>query len=372
MIQIATPSMGEEELNAVKECLESGWVTQGPKVQQFEENFAKMCESNYAVATSSCTTALHLALLALGIGKGDGVLVPSFTWIATANAVEYCGATPIFCDIELDYLNIDIYDAENKIRQAKKNGINVKAIIPVHFAGVCADMQLAKELASIFRLRIIEDAACASGSKYFGRYAGTVGDIGCFSFHPRKVLVTGEGGMCITNNEELFEKLRQLRNHGSTMKPQDNNLPEFNVLGYNYRMTDIQAAIGIVQLSKLSKFISERQKWAKFYQQELQLPWLKTPKIPTGTSTSWQSFVCMVEGDRNKIMNYLQEKGISTRPGTHAVHMLSYYRKKYNLQDSDLPKAKLAYEQSIALPLHNQMTEIDYQYVVDMLRNYGG
>mgnify|MGYP000847071460 CR=1 FL=1 len=381
MIQIATPKMGEEEWQALREPIETGWLTQGPKVAAFENEFARYHKVKHALATTSCTTALHLALLAVGVEPGDAVIVPSFTWVATANAVEYCGATPVFCDIDPYTYNIDPASARTKIEESIRKGLKVKAIIPVHLFGLYADMEAILALAGEYNLKVVEDAACASGALYRGKTAGTLGNVGCFSFHPRKVLVTGEGGMCTTNDDALAAKINCLRNHGASVSEEQRHrgnapylLPEFNVLGYNYRMTDLQGALGLIQLKRLEGFISERDYWARYYDQELAgLEWLRTPARPEGCKVSWQAYVCMVDEkkaplSRNRLMEYLQENGVSTRPGTQAVHMLGYYRDKYGLRDEDCPVAKDAYEYSVALPLHNCMQAEDYEYIVSVLR----
>ena len=353
----------------------------GPKVAAFENEFARYHNVKHALATTSCTTALHLALLAVGVEPGDAIIVPSFTWVATANAVEYCGSTPIFCDIDPYTYNIDPASARIKIEETIKKGLKVKAIIPVHLFGLYADMEAILALAGEYDLKVVEDAACASGALYRGKTAGNLGDVGCFSFHPRKVLVTGEGGMCTTNDDELAAKINCLRNHGASVSEEQRHhgnapylLPEFNDLGYNYRMTDLQGTLGLIQLKRLEGFISERDHRAQYYDQELAgLEWLRIPARPEGRKISWQSYVCMVDEkkaplSRNRLMEYLQENGVSTRPGTQAVHMLGYYGDKYGLRDEDCPVAKDVYEHSIALPLHNCMQAEDYEYIVSVLR----
>jgi perosamine synthetase len=381
IIQVAQPYYDDKECKAVEEVIKSGWVTQGPKVAEFEQAFAKKHGVKHGIATSSCTTALHLALLAIGIGPGDAVIVPSFTWVATANAVEYCGATPIFCDIDPQTYNIDPISVRKVLKSSMQQGFNVRAIIAVHLFGLCAEMDEIMALANEYGLRVVEDAACAAGSSYKGQPAGSIGDIGCFSFHPRKILVTGEGGMCTTNDDELAAKISCFRNHGASVSEKQRHygnapylLPEFKVLGYNYRMTDLQGTLGLIQLERLERFISERDYWARYYDQELaKLGWLRTPARPEGYTISWQAYVCMVGEkkaplSRNRLMEYLQRNRISTRPGTHAVHMLGYYQNKYGLRDDDFPVAKDAYEHSIALPLHNCMQAEDYEYIVSVLR----
>ncbi len=332
MIQIALPVTGEDEWQAVKEPILSGWITQGPKVAQFEKQFAEIHGSNHALAVTSCTTGLHLALAALDVGPGDEVIVPAFTWIATANVVLYCGATPVFVDVDKTTFNMDPQQVASKVTD------KTKAIIPVHLFGLCADIDAIKEVIPD-NVKIVEDAACASGSVYKGRFAGTLGDVASFSFHPRKSITTGEGGMVTTNNHELNEKMNMMRNHGASISEEQRHhgpkpyiLPDFNLLGFNYRMTDLQGAVGLVQLAKLESLIKERSQWAQWYREKLSdIDWLKLPEEPENGRHGWQSFVTYVDPDkaprpRNEIMDYLQKQGVSTRPGTHAVHMLGLYR----------------------------------------------
>ena len=371
-IPISLPSMGQEEWQALKEPVFSGWITQGPKVKQFETLFAERHNVKHALAVSNCTTALHLALVALGITEGDEVLVPAFTWVSTANAVMYCNATPVFVDIDPVTFNIDPGEILKKVTS------RTKAIIPVHLFGLCADIDAIKRIAP--QLKIVEDGACAAGAAISGRPAGSLGDIGCFSFHPRKSVTTGEGGMLTTNDDQLAEKLNMLRNHGASVSEEQRHhgpkpyiLPEFDIVGYNYRMTDLQGALGVVQIGKLDSFIEERNHWAKFYNQKLsRIKWLRTPQYPEIFRHGWQSYVLFVNEElapvkRNDLMEYLQQKGISTRPGTHAVHMLGFYKNHFKLNPKDFPGAYAANEYSMAIPLHNRMTEEDFEYVVDAL-----
>ena len=375
-IPIGLPSMGSEEWEACKGPIESGWITQGPKVKEFETNFAQRHKVKHAFAVSNCTTALHLALIACGVTDGDEVLVPAFTWVSTANAVKYCNATPVFVDIDINTFNIDI----DKI--AEKITAKTKAIIPVHLFGLCADVNAIKE--KFPQLKIVEDGACAAGSSLHGVPAGSLGDVGCFSFHPRKSVTTGEGGMLTTNDDSIATHLDRLRNHGASISEEQRHhgpkpyiLSAFEMVGYNYRMTDIQGAIGVVQLSKLDQFIDERQQWADYYAEQLKdLEWLKTPVVPEGYKHGWQSYVTYIDESkapmkRNDIMEYLQQNGISTRPGTHAVHMLDVYIKMYNIKPKDFPNAYNADQYSMSIPMHNKMVKEDLDYIIYHLKKIG-
>lgn len=375
-IPISLPVTGEEEWQATREPLMTGWLTSGPKVREFEQLFAQRHQVKHALAVTSATTALHLSLVALGIQPGDEVIVPAFTWISTANVVEYCGARVVFVDIDPKTFNLDPGDLRRRITP------RTRAIIPVHLFGLCADMTAIRSIAG--DIPLVEDGACASGAAYYDQPAGGLGTLGCFSFHPRKSITTGEGGMVTTNDDRLAEIIGMLRNHGASVSEEQRHLgpkpyilPEFNLLGYNYRMTDLQGAVGVVQIKKLDAFIAERDQWAKFYSQELAaIPWLQTPTYAPVYRHGWQSYVTLVDQkkapmSRNDMMERLQAQGISTRPGTHAVHMLAYYRDKYQLKPSDYPGAQLANDSSMAIPLHNRMSAEDYRYVVDALKAMG-
>jgi dTDP-4-amino-4,6-dideoxygalactose transaminase len=368
--------MSEEEWMAVKEPILSGWLTQGPQVAEFEKAFAERHRTEHALAVSSCTTGLHLILAAMGIGPGDEVIVPAFTWVATANVVLYCGAKPVFVDIELDSFNIDPAKVAEKITH------RTKAILAVHLFGHPADMEGLKKVAG--SIPIVEDAACAAGAAYHGMPVGGLGLAAAFSFHPRKSVTTGEGGMVTTNDARLAETMNMLRNHGASLSeeqrhhgPQPYLLPEFNLMGFNYRMTDLQGAIGKVQFRKLDDFINEREAWARYYIDELAaIPWLRLPKLHDKAviKHGWQSFVTLVDPKkapkpRNEIMKFLHNNGIATRPGTHAVTTLGFYVNKLNVNPNDFPQARFAQEQTLAIPLHNKMVKEDYTYVAEVLKS---
>lgn len=374
-VHIALPCTGDEEIEAVREPLETGWLTQGPKVAAFEKAFAERHQVAHALATTSCTTALHLALAALGIGPGDEVIVPAFTWVATANVVLYCGATPVFADVDRTTFNIDPADAARRVTE------RTRAIIPVHLFGLCADIDVLRA-ALPPHVRIVEDAACAAGASYNGRPAGGLGDAAAFSFHPRKSITTGEGGMLTTTDAALAETANMLRNHGASISEEQRHhgarpylLPDFNLLGFNYRMTDLQGAVGVAQLAKLDRFVDERQSWAGWYGEQLaDIAWLRTPAVPENYRHAWQSYVTYVDPDtaplpRNEIMDRLQKQGVATRPGTHAVHMLGLYRERLGLQPDDYPGARDCDANTMAIPLHNRMEADDFAYVVEALRS---
>ena len=376
MIEIAQPSFGEEEWQALRRPLVSGWVTQGPEVAAFEQEFAAFHQVDHAVAVSSCTAGLHLILEAIGCGPGDEVIVPAFTWIATANAVSYCGATPVFVDVDSSTFNLNIDAVEGALTQ------KTRAVIAVHLFGLCVDVPKLKAVLPDDVL-IIEDAACAAGAQGAEGFAGSLGDAAAFSFHPRKLITTGEGGMVTTRHKDLADKVSQLRSHGATLSErqrllgsQPYLLPDFNQLGYNYRMTDLQAAVGRVQLSKLEEFIKERSRHTQFYRSALsKINSLQVPQEPSEGRHSWQSFTLLLDPNlspipRNKLMEKLEAVGISTRTGTHAVHMLGYYRERFGLSPEEFPQAQKCNDHSIAIPLHNKMVKEEYQYVVDALLHH--
>lgn len=374
-IQISQPSTGDDEWQATREPFASGWLTQGPKVAAFEKAFAARHQVAHALAVTSCTTGLHLVLAAAGIGPGDEVIVPAFTWVATANVVLYAGATPVFADVSPATYNIDPVDLARRVTS------RTRAVIAVHLFGLCADIPAIRQVLPPGVL-LFEDCACAAGASLDGIPAGGLGDAGVFSFHPRKSITTGEGGMVTTNDRELACIAGQLRNHGASTSDEERHggprpylLPDFNLLGFNYRMSDIQGAVGLVQLGKLDRFIADRQRWAEYYRDQLaDIPWLRLPEFPVNGTHAWQAFVTYVDPEtapmsRNDLMARLQARGIATRPGTHAVHMLGYYRDRFALKPEAYPGARDCNDQTMAIPLHNRMTEEDYAYVVRSLHD---
>ena len=353
-MRLALPYTDEDEVDEMREVFASGYLTQGPKVEEFEAMVADYVGAEYAFATSSCTTAMHLCLAALGIGAGDEVLVPDFTFPATANVVIQLGATPVLVDIDPGTFNIDGNDLAVKITS------RTRAIMPVHLFGLAADMDTVTDLAREHGLHVIEDAACALGAEYRGKRCGVLSDAACFSFHPRKIITTGEGGMITTNDQELAEKISQLRNHGGA---RHNNRWTFDAAGYNYRMSDIQGAIGVAQMRKLESLIETRQRLAKQLAESLdaqtaELEFVQLPTEPEWASHIFQAFVVLLseEIDRDKVILQLTDREIETTLGTYALHTQPLFRRQYGYSLNDLPNSYLAYNQSLALPFYPQMT----------------
>ena len=381
-IPIARTNLTEAEINSVLEPLRSGWLVQGPKVEQFEKKWSDFTGAKYSIAVTSCTSALHLSLVALGIKAEDEVIVPAFTWISTANVVEHVGAKLVFCDIDINTFNIDVAQIESKITKY------TKAIIPVHLFGLAADMTVINNIAKKYNLKVVEDAACGFGSRYHKQHVGTFGSTGCFSFHPRKAITTGEGGMITTNDKILAEKLRCLRDHGAIMSDLQRHqgskpylLADHQEAGFNQRMTDLQAALGSAQMDRSQAIVLERLALAKRYDQALaDIPWLRLPIHLENYEHGYQSYPCLFQSQtitlanipdvnkkRNAWMDQLQQVGISTRPATHAVHMLTFYRDKYKIKPNDFPNAYMANDCSISLPLFHGMTEEEQDYVINQV-----
>ena len=388
-IPIARTNLTKKEIDSILEPLKTGWLVQGPKVQEFEKKWSNFIGVKYSIAVTSCTSALHLSLTALGIGRDDEVIVPAFTWISTANVVEHVNAKVVFCDIDLENFNIDINKIESKITS------KTKAIIPVHLFGLAVDMTSINLIAKKYNLKVIEDAACGFGSRYNGQHVGTFGDTGCFSFHPRKAITTGEGGMITTNNSKIAEKLRCLRDHGAAMSDLQRHmgakpylLADHPEAGFNQRMTDMQAAIGSAQMNRAHDIIRERQRLAARYNQSFNnIKWLQTPAKYHNFEHGYQSYPCLflpertkkalqklnikeikqINKTRNDLMDELQNEGISTRPATHAVHMLSYYKNKYKISPKDFPNAFIANDCSISLPLFHGMKKDEQDFVISKI-----
>ena len=382
-IPITKPLIGDAELAAVRAPLESGWVVQGPRVEEFESRFAAFSNSPFAAATSSCTTALHIAVAALGLKPGDEVIVPAFTWVSTANVVEYLGATPIFCDIDLETYNIDLELCEALVTE------RTVGIIPVHLFGLAAEIERVLDLAERKGLWVVEDAACGFGCLRQGRHVGTFGTCGAFSFHPRKSITTGEGGMITTADPALDRLVRSLRDHGASRSDHERHtddgaflLAEYPYLGFNVRMTDIQGALGCAQMDRADWILARRRELAARYDALLaDVDWLRTPVVEPGDVHGYQAYVCLfapveptlgnvhdAHARRNVLMRELEEQGISTRQGTHAAALTRYYVEKYGFSAEQFPVAALAERLTLTLPLYPQMTDEEQDLVVSALQ----
>ncbi len=393
-IPITKPYIDSDEMNAVQQVLASGWLVQGAKVKEFEDSIAAHEQVKYCCATTSCTTALYLAMLAEGMGEGMDVLVPSFTFVATANAVVATGATPILMDVDAQTYNLDVdwmkqfiqenYNYDGAHLCNKGTGNVLWGIVPVHQFGLCADMYEINALAKKYNLNVIEDAACALGSMIGDTHIGGFGNTACVSFHPRKSITTGEGGMILTNKEEVYLKAVELRNHGSMVasdarhKANGGLLPEYVSAGFNYRMTDLQGAIGCEQYKKLDYILKRRKEIADYYSQLIMHAQsnIKPPYVPEGYTHTYQSYACLLDWNesvqagrekRNSIMNNLESVGVVTRQGTHAVHMLEYYKKRFGFQADDLPNANRCDALTISLPVYVTITQSEQEFVIEKL-----
>lgn len=369
-IPITKPYLGEEEKQVVSQVIESGWVSQGPKVAEFEERFAEYVGARYAVATTSCTTALHAALAVSGLGPGDEVIIPSLSFIATANSVVYCNAIPVFADIDPETCNIDVEKIEGAITK------KTKAIMPVHQMGLPADLESIQKIANKYNLIVIEDAACAIGSEYKGKKIGGHGNIACFSFHPRKIITTGEGGMITTDDPEIAARLKRFRHHGMSVSDIERHVANkiiietYPDLGYNYRMTDIQAAMGLEQVKRLPFIIKTRRQIAGIYDEELsKIPHVRLPQVPTYAFHNYQSYwIELLESapvDRNMLMSKLLGKGIATRRGIMAIHMEPYYKSYSRLS---LPTTEKITMNTVLLPLYPALSSEEQSYITNSLK----
>lgn len=367
MIPIAKPYLTKKEAKAAYDTILSGWITQGPRVAEFEEKFAAYAGTKYAVAVSNCTTALHLAMIVSGIGPGDEVICPSMSYIATANAIKYVGAKPVFAEINPSNYNLDIQDTEKKITT------KTRAILLVHQIGMPADIDAFKELAVKHNLKLIEDAACAAGSSYKGKKIGSHSELVCFSFHPRKVISTGDGGMITTNNENYYNRLKLLRQHGMSVNDRTRHessrviFEDHVEIGYNYRLTDIQASVGILQLEKLDWIIGKRRRIATRYHKAFKnIKFLQLPLEKKGYFSNYQSYSVYLKDDcpvsRNELMQKMLDAGVSTRRGIMTTHRETAY--KSECAGISLPVSENSCDRSIILPLYIPMKDEDIEKVI--------
>lgn len=356
------PDIQQQDIDAVVEVLQSGMLIQGAKVDELERNICRYLGVRNAIAVSNGTASLHLALVALGIGKGDEVIVPAFSYIATANVVELVGATPIFVDIDIETFNIDINLIEEAITE------KTKAILPVHEFGLACDITHILAVAKKHKLFVIEDAACSLGAQENGQFAGTFGDVGSFSFHPRKAITSGEGGMLITNNDRLASKLRILRNHGIEMQ---GSKMEFVEAGFNYRLTDFQAALVNSQLQRLDAILTYKNELSQIYLSELPPnKYIQLPQFESNKKHTWQSFHILLDEklDRAHLIENLKEAGIGVNYGAQCIPYQQFYQKKYNFNCEELfPAALRAYKKGLVLPLYEKLSEQDVRSVIQEL-----
>lgn len=358
MLRLNLPFTGQEELEEVRSVLASGYLTQGPKVVEFEKAVQNVVDSRYAFAMSSATTALHLSLVALEIKPGDEVLVSDFTFPASGNVIVQQGARPVLVDSCLDTYAMDPTDLEKRITPKSK------AIMVVHPFGLSADMAAINKIAHKYNLPIIEDAACALGASYKGKACGTMGNLGCFSFHPRKSVTTGEGGMIVTNDESLAAKIAVLRSHGGVRQQ---FYMRFDEAGFNYRLSDILAAVGVAQMKKLEWMINGKRQLAQLLKEQLtMIEGVTLPIEPDDCYHTYQSFVVMLADniDRDQVIAAMRRRNVETTLGTYAIHAQPFYAKTYGYAPGDLPQSYRIYKQSLTLPLYPQMSTGDVEQVV--------
>ncbi|MCP4049115.1 MAG: DegT/DnrJ/EryC1/StrS family aminotransferase [bacterium] len=361
--------IGDNEIESVVDTLKSGWLTMGPKTVEFEKRFRNFTGARHAVSLNSATAALHLALKAVGIKPGDEVILPTNTFIATAEVVTYFDAVPVLCDIDDKMLNIDVKKINELITD------RTKAIIPVHFAGTACDMDEILAIAKKNDLFVIEDAAHAVPATYKGKNIGTLGDITCFSFYATKTLATGEGGMATTDNEQYARKIKINRLHGISRDAWDRYSESgdwyYEVVdnGYKYNLTDICSALGLIQLEKLEWMRDKRAEIAGKYTAAFKDTVIKTPFVPADRESAWHLYVIRVQ-NRNELIKKLKEKGISTSVHFIPVHKHPYYKEKYKFIDSKYSVANACFEQYLSLPVYPDLTDVQIDYIIDTVIKY--
>jgi dTDP-4-amino-4,6-dideoxygalactose transaminase len=363
VIRLARPDIDDAEIGAAGDALRSGQLVQGPKVAGFEQALCQLTGAPYVAAVSNGTAALHLALLALGIGRGDKVAVTTFSWPATANVIELCGAVPMFVDIEPVTWGMDPDRLDETLART-----SVRAVMPVHAFGAMADMRRIRDVARRHGVPIIEDAACALGAVLDGIPAGAWGTLGCFSFHPRKAATTGEGGAITSQDPAHHRRIQILRNHGQDpLAPE----PDFVAPGFNYRLSEMQAAVGLAQLAKIDRFISARRALAARYDELLATLPVTTPRSHATEAHVYQSYVVLLPEtmvDRRKaLIGRLRDAGVETTIGTYHMPLLSYYRKAYGYGPGDFPVSESVAARALALPMHSQLATTDVDAVVEAL-----
>ena len=369
-IPFSRPWIDDTEIEAVSEVLASKWISTGGRVREFERAFAEYLGVKHAIAVSSCTAALHLSLVVSDIGVGDEVITTPYTFTATAEAIRYVGAKPVFVDICPETLNIDVTEIEQAITS------RTKAIMPVHIAGLPCDMDALWEICNKHNLVLIDDAAHAIPAEYNGQYIGTLGDLSCFSFYANKNMTTGEGGMITTNDDALAEPLRTMRLHGidkdAWARQSKRSIWRYDITteGYKYNMTDIQAAMGLCQLMKLNKQHERRQNFVQIYQSELaKFPQISTPFIPENPKEhAWHLYIIQLHnGTRDEFVESLRDANIECSVHYIPLHLFEFYQEQYGYSVGDFPRAEEAFERVVSLPLHPGLSESDVHCVVDAI-----
>jgi perosamine synthetase len=364
MIPLAKPDINDNDIAEVVRVLKSGMLVQGKEVAQLEKDFADYIGVKYATAVSSGTATLHLALTAMGVQKHDEVIVPAFSYVATANVVELVGATPVFVDVEANSFNIDVSLIEQHISS------KTKAIMPVHEFGLAANIPEILRIADKHNLKVIEDAACALGAGIDNKKVGSYGDVGSFSFHPRKAITSGEGGILTTSDKELDTLFKTLRNHGISL---ESSQMKFVAAGFNYRMTDFQAALVNSQFSRMDDIIAHRQETAKIYFNQIDNTDIIVPTHPENFRHTWQTYhiICKDEIMRDDLSDYLKQNGVQTNYGAQCIPATDYYKTKYNYEsEMQFPNAYRAYTCGLALPVHTFVSEQDILYIANLINNY--
>jgi len=352
----------EEVLSHIREVLRSGWLTCGPLVKQFEDKMSELLGVPYVVALNSCTAALHALMLALDVGPGDEVIVPSITFVATANAVLYVGAKPVFADSDPRTFNISPESVQGRV------GPRTKGIIAVHLGGTPCDMKAIMEIAEDHKLFVVEDAAHALGSFYNGRPCGTIGIAGAFSFYPTKIITTAEGGAVTTYDEVIAKKVRMIRNHGRAYFGPG----PIETLGFNFRLSELHAALGLVQLKHIEKFIARRNEIARLYNRELKkIGWIRPQEVPLGCRSSYYAYIVCLSDDapitRDELISRLRERGIETSVMYHAVHLQPFYRRIFGFKKGYLPVAEFISENNVALPMFYGLSDEDVRRVIEAI-----
>ena len=360
MIPLTRPSIDEDDLNAVCDVLTSRYLVQGPKVAEFERRIAEETKTAHVIAVSNGTAALHLSLLALGIGQGDLVLVTAYSWLATANVIELCGAQPIFVDIRRDSFNMDpnaLSERAALLMSNRETARRLKAVLPIHAFGLMAEMEAINQVATRYHLPVIEDAACALGARRGGEPAGSCATLGTFSFHPRKAITTGEGGAVATSDEQLAWRVRVLRNHGLDPLAA---APDFVMPGFNYRLTEFQGALGFSQMRKLHRLIARRRELAANYGRLLAGTDVTAPFVDALSEPVYQSYVCLLPKEaapgRKEMIRELKDIGIETTIGTWHMPMTTYFRTRYGFRPGDFPVTDDVFARSLSLPLYEELT----------------